>query len=62
MGPGSRSAPLRVLRGGPLKIEIATPEGNTLVMEVAEIKRESLNPIDFTIPSDYKEGKLTGRF
>ena len=60
MGPGSRSVPPEGVEGVPLKIEIATPEGNTVGMEVTEIKRESLNAIDFH--SDYKEYKLTGRF
>ena len=40
--------------GIPLKIESMSKEGN-MVMEVTEIKRESLNAADFTIPSDYKE-------
>ena len=62
MGPGSRPVLPDGVEGVPLKIEIATPEGNTMVMEVTEIKRESLNASDFTIPSDYKEGKMTGRF
>lgn len=42
--------------GIPLKIESGTKEGN-MVMEVTEIKKESLNASDFTIPSDYKETK-----
>jgi hypothetical protein len=40
--------------GMPLRIESFAKEGNT-VMEVTEIKRESLNAADFTIPADYKE-------
>src|SRR6478736_1677372 len=40
--------------GVPLKIESSSKEGN-MVMEVTEIKRESLNASDFAIPSDYKE-------
>lgn len=42
--------------GMPLKVEVATPQGKT-VMEVTEIKKESLNAADFTIPSDYTESK-----
>lgn len=40
--------------GIPLKIESNTKDGN-MVMEVTDIKKESLNAADFTIPSDYKE-------
>lgn len=42
------------VEGVPLRMESITKEGN-MVMEVTEIKRESLNAADFTIPSDYKE-------
>jgi len=40
--------------GVPLRIESKTKEG-TMIMEVTDIKRESLNAADFTIPSDYTE-------
>ncbi|MBS1487524.1 MAG: DUF4412 domain-containing protein [Bacteroidetes bacterium] len=40
--------------GVPLRIETATKQGN-MVMEVTDIKRESLNASLFTVPSDYKE-------
>ncbi|HCW06078.1 MAG TPA: hypothetical protein DGG95_01790 [Cytophagales bacterium] len=40
--------------GVPLRIESSTKEGN-MVMEVTDIKRESLDASLFTIPSDYKE-------
>ncbi len=40
--------------GVPLRIESNTPQGQ-MIMEVQEIKRESLNAADFTIPSDYSE-------
>jgi hypothetical protein len=42
------------LEGVPLRIESMSKEGN-MIMEVTDIKRESLNAADFTIPSDYKE-------
>jgi len=42
------------VEGMPLRIESSSKEG-TMVMEVTEIKRESLNAADFTIPADYKE-------
>lgn len=40
--------------GIPLRIESMTQQGN-FVMEVTEIKKESLSAADFVIPSDYKE-------
>lgn len=40
--------------GIPLRIESSTEEGK-MTMEVTDIKRESLNAADFTIPSDYTE-------
>jgi hypothetical protein len=42
--------------GMPMKVESQTPQGN-MVMEVTEIKKQSLNASDFTIPSDYTEKK-----
>lgn len=53
MGRGQAMMPENV-EGVPLRIESNTKEG-TMVMEVIDIKRESLNAADFTIPSDYKE-------
>ncbi|HRI79380.1 MAG TPA: DUF4412 domain-containing protein, partial [Cyclobacteriaceae bacterium] len=47
--------------GVPLKIEAASKEGN-IVMEASELKRETLDASLFTIPSDYKEVKMNGRF
>jgi hypothetical protein len=44
------------IEGVPLRIESMTKEG-TMIMEVTDIKRESLNAADFTIPSDYTETK-----
>jgi hypothetical protein len=40
--------------GVPLRIESNTKEGN-MIMEVTEIKHESLNAADFTIPADFTE-------
>jgi hypothetical protein len=53
MGRGQAFMP-EGMDGMPLKIESFAKEGN-MVMEALEIKRESLNASDFTIPSDYKE-------
>lgn len=60
IGPGGRSMLPEGIEGVPMRIEMATPEGK-MIMEVAEIKRETLNASDFTIPSDFKETKMTGR-
>jgi Domain of unknown function (DUF4412) len=46
--------------GVPLKMEMSMKEGNT-VMEVTEIKKETLDAAEFTIPTDFKEVKATGR-
>lgn len=40
--------------GVPMRVEIKTPEAN-VVMEVADIKRESLPASDFALPADYKK-------
>ncbi|MBS1952428.1 MAG: hypothetical protein OJF59_002048 [Cytophagales bacterium] len=42
------------VEGMPLKVESIVPQGN-MIMEVVDIKRESLSSSLFTIPSDYKE-------
>jgi TolA-binding protein len=45
------------VQGVPLKIEMSAPQGN-MVMEVKEIKRETLNSADFKIPAGFKETKF----
>ncbi len=42
------------IEGVPLKIEMSVQEAK-IVMEIADIKREKLNTIDFTVPVDFKE-------
>jgi hypothetical protein len=42
--------------GVPLKMESVMPQGK-MIMEVIDIKKESLSTSDFTIPSDYTETK-----
>lgn len=54
MGRGGQSMYYEGMDGIPLRIESGTKEG-TMVMEVTDIKRESLDASLFTIPSDYKE-------
>jgi len=44
------------MEGIPMKVESQTPQGN-MVMEVTEVKKQSLNASDFTIPYDYTERK-----
>jgi hypothetical protein len=44
------------VEGMPLKVEASTPQGK-MIMEVTDIKKESLNAADFAIPSDYTESK-----
>lgn len=54
MGSGNHPMFYEGIEGVPLKIEMATPEAN-MVMQVLDIKRESLSASHFAIPSDYKE-------
>ena len=56
-GPGGRPFFSDQIDGVPLKIEATTEEGK-MVMEVTEIKRESINAADMTVPADYKETKM----
>jgi Domain of unknown function (DUF4412) len=49
------------MEGVPMKVESSTKEGS-MVMEVSEVKRESLSASDFTIPSDFKEVKMGGGY
>jgi hypothetical protein len=46
------------VQGVPLKVEMNAPQGN-MVMEVKEIKRETLNSADFKIPAGFKETKFS---
>ncbi len=47
------------IEGMPLRMEMAAPQGS-MVMEVAEIKREKLSDADFVIPAGFKEVKGSG--
>jgi len=44
------------IEGVPLKIEMTMPEAK-MIMEVTEIKRETLNASDFSLPADFKQTK-----
>jgi hypothetical protein len=44
------------IEGVPLKIEMTMPEAK-MIMEVTEIKRETLNASDFSLPADFKQIK-----
>lgn len=45
------------IEGVPLKMEMKSPEG-TFIMEVTQLKRESLPAALFSLPSDYKQVAL----
>jgi hypothetical protein len=44
------------IEGVPLKMEMTMPEAK-MVMEVTEIKKETLNSADFSVPTDFKQTK-----
>jgi hypothetical protein len=54
MGSANQQMFYEGIEGVPLKIEMVTPQAN-MVMQVLEIKRESLNASDFVLPADYRE-------
>lgn len=47
------------VEGVPLRMEMASPQGN-MVMEVAEIKKQTLSDAEFSIPAGFKEVKGMG--
>jgi hypothetical protein len=50
------------VEGVPLKMEVTMPEGS-MIMEVTEIKKESLRSSLFELPADFKEVKgYTGKY
>lgn len=54
MGNHSNMAALKKTDGVPLKIEM-TEQGQTVVMEVIELKNATLSAADFVLPAGYKE-------
>ncbi|MBA4056229.1 MAG: hypothetical protein C0490_16055 [Marivirga sp.] len=54
MGNGQQSLFYDQIEGVPLKMEMMMPQGK-MVMEVTELKKQSLSSGDFAIPSGYKE-------
>jgi hypothetical protein len=50
----SNTSAIRKIDGVPLKIEV-TEEGQTVILEVIELKSISLPTTDFLLPADYKE-------
>ncbi len=44
------------IEGVPLRMEMTTPEAK-MIIEVTEIKRETLSASDFVLPADYKQTK-----
>jgi hypothetical protein len=61
MGKGQQPMFYEQIDGVPLKMEMNMPQGN-MVMEAAEIKRESLSADMFKIPSDFTETKMPGGY
>ncbi len=59
MGNSGQSMYLEGIDGVPLRIEMGT-EQMKMVMEVTDIKKESLPASDFVIPADFKETKGYG--
>ncbi|MEJ0056285.1 MAG: DUF4412 domain-containing protein [Bacteroidota bacterium] len=57
IGQGGRAMLPSGVEGVPMRIESIVPQGK-MIMEVTEIKKESLPASDFTIPSDFKEVKM----
>jgi len=57
MGPSNKRLLPEGVEGVPLRVETSMKEGN-MIMEMTEIKKESLPASDFTIPADYKETKM----
>lgn len=60
MGKGQEAMYYKDLEGVPLKMEMTMPEGN-MVMQVTEIKKETLSSSDFKIPAGFTETKLPGQ-
>lgn len=54
MGDGQQSLFYKQIEGVPLKMEMMMPQGK-MVMEVTELKKQSLSSADFAIPAGYKE-------
>lgn len=57
---GKQSLYYKELDGTPLKVEMTMPQG-TMVMQVTEIKKETLSSSDFQIPAGFIETKLPGQ-
>ena len=60
MGAGNRGMIPEGLEGAPLRVEMSMPQGS-MIMEMVELKKETLVASDFVIPSDYKEVKAAGK-
>ncbi|MEJ7646595.1 MAG: DUF4412 domain-containing protein [Chryseolinea sp.] len=57
MAGNSQSLFYDKIEGVPLKMEMKMPQG-LMIMEVTEIKKQSLAAADFIVPADFKETKL----
>lgn len=61
MGQGGSAMFYDQIEGVPLKIEMASPQGN-MIMEVKEIKRQPMSADEFTVPAGFQEVKRPGGF
>lgn len=59
MGKGKQSMYYKDLEGVPLKMEMTMPQG-TMVMEVLEIKKQTLPASDFEIPAGFTKTAMPG--
>lgn len=53
-GRGQESLVYEEIKGVPLKMELIDPR-SIMIMEVTEIKKETISPAEFVIPADFKE-------
>jgi hypothetical protein len=56
MGRNGEMTYLKDIQGTPLRIEM-TMQGTNMTMEMSEIKKQSLDPSEFTVPADFQETK-----
>lgn len=60
MGKGKQAMYYKDLEGVPLKIEMTMPQG-TMLMEVKEIKKQTLPASDFQVPSGFTQTAAPGQ-
>jgi hypothetical protein len=60
IGGGKQTMYYKELDGVPLKMEMTMPQG-TMVMQVTEIKKETLSSAEFQVPAGFTETRLPGQ-